>query len=66
MDGFLYGWQLKNECVTYFPVPNKRAGRINEQGVTFLEIHKQAGWNKRAGRRNNLKTVSEHALLLCF
>ena len=61
------GIQEKNKNVQgYFPVPNKRAGRISKQGVTFLEIHKQAGWNKRAGRRNNLKTVSKHALLLCF
>ena len=28
--------------------------------------NKRARWNKRAGRRNNLKIVSEHALLLCF
>ena len=30
------------------------------------EITCRAGYNKRAGRRNNLNVVSKHALLLCF
>ena len=40
---------------------NKRTG-----SKRFLKFAKQAEWNKRAGRRNNLKIAREHALLLCF
>ena len=73
-------WKFSTFCCLYSEVPNRRADRnkradleknatllaylrsklINEQGGIFCLLHEKL----RAGWKENLKNLSEHALLL--